>query len=148
VQEYLGGCQCGSIRYRVKGEPISVFICHCSECQRQSSSAFGMALWIKDAELSLLSGTTKTWLRRTKSGSEISCSFCPDCGTRLFHAGHAGSGVLSVKPGTLDDTSWLRPSGHIWTQNAQGWLLLDAEVLQYPGDPPSCDRLIDGWGDK
>ena len=145
MPEYLGGCQCGLIRYRVTGEPSTVFVCHCTECQRQSSSAFGMAFWIKDAELNLFSGTTKEWLRKTKSGAVISCKFCPDCGTRLFHVGHAGSRVISVKPGTLDDTSWLRPSGHIWTQNAQAWFTLGVKVLKYSGDPPCYDRLIDEW---
>ena len=31
-----GGCQCGGVRYEV------VFVCHCRECRRQSSSAFGI----------------------------------------------------------------------------------------------------------
>jgi hypothetical protein len=30
--------------------------------------------------------------------------------------------VLSLKPGTLDDTSWLWPSSFIWMKSAQGWV--------------------------
>jgi hypothetical protein len=39
-----GGCQCGRVRYRVEGEPLTLGICHCTECQRQSGSAFGMSM--------------------------------------------------------------------------------------------------------
>jgi hypothetical protein len=30
--------------------------------------------------------------------------------------------VLAVKPGTLDETSWLRPGSFIWMKSAQGWV--------------------------
>ncbi len=38
-----GGCQCGAVRYEVSGPPRIVYACHCTECQRQSGSAFAMA---------------------------------------------------------------------------------------------------------
>lgn len=33
------------------------------------------------------------------------------------------TGVLSVRSGTLDDTSWVEPVGDIWTRSAQPWAL-------------------------
>ncbi len=41
---YTGGCQCGSARYVLTAEPIRVAACHCTGCQRQSGSAFGMSM--------------------------------------------------------------------------------------------------------
>ena len=38
-----GGCQCGAIRYEITGPPAAVYACHCTECQKQSGSAFAMA---------------------------------------------------------------------------------------------------------
>ena len=38
-----GGCQCGAVRYEITGPPAAVYACHCTECQRQSGSAFAMA---------------------------------------------------------------------------------------------------------
>ena len=67
---FEGGCQCGAIAYRVTGVPVTLFACHCTECQRQSSSAFGMALWIKDPEVKLLSGQLKEWIREMPSGKK------------------------------------------------------------------------------
>ena len=39
-----GGCQCGSIRYRIKQEANMLYACHCRDCQKQSGSAFGLSL--------------------------------------------------------------------------------------------------------
>lgn len=44
---YTGGCQCGSVRYVLTSEPLRVAACHCTECQRQSGSAFGMSMSVK-----------------------------------------------------------------------------------------------------
>ncbi len=43
--ELRGECQCGGIRYEVTGVPQQVVVCHCTDCQRQSGSAFGMTLY-------------------------------------------------------------------------------------------------------
>ena len=45
-----GGCQCGKIRYRLIAEPLMLYICHCSDCQKQSASAFGMSLRMRPRE--------------------------------------------------------------------------------------------------
>jgi hypothetical protein len=35
-----GGCLCGSLRYRVTGEPVRSTVCHCRFCQRVTGSAY------------------------------------------------------------------------------------------------------------
>lgn len=115
-----GGCQCGSVRYRIEGEPLGLAVCHCRGCQRQSGSAFGMSLAIPSAAFHVLSGTLKAFTVPCDSGRTKTCSFCPDCGTRIHHRGPAGA--LSVKAGTLDDTSRLEPTAHYWTQHKQQWV--------------------------
>jgi hypothetical protein len=140
-----GQCQCGAIQYRVTGTPLTLFACHCTDCQRQSSSAFGMALWVKDAAVELASGTLKTWVRSLPSGRSMECSFCPVCGTRLFHKILGQADIMSIKPGTLHDTSWLKPAGHIWTSSAQQWLTLDSCSLQYSKNPDGFEGLISAW---
>jgi hypothetical protein len=32
-----------------------------------------------------------------------------------------------MRAGTLDDTSWLRPTAHFWTRNKQPWIVLPDE---------------------
>jgi hypothetical protein len=118
---YTGGCQCGSVRYVVTAEPIRLVACHCKECQRQSGSAFALSMAVKKDSLTV-TGPTKQFTRLADSGNQVTGVFCPDCGVRIYHAPSAAPNVLGLKPGTLDDTSWLRPGAFIWMKSAQGWV--------------------------
>jgi hypothetical protein len=119
-----GGCQCGSIRYRVRGDPVMVGVCHCKECQKQSGSAFGMSFIVRREAFEVLSGSPKTYTRNSESGRPVVCAFCPECGTRIYHETRWLDGVVNIKPGTLDDTTSLKPSGQVWTSRKQAWLEL------------------------
>jgi hypothetical protein len=107
---YTGGCQCGSVRYVVTIEPIRLLACHCKECQRQSTSAFGMSTPVKKDSLTV-AGVTKQFTRVADSGNEVTGVFCPECGVRSYHVLKSSPDVASIKPGTFDDTRRLRP-GH------------------------------------
>jgi hypothetical protein len=66
-----------------------------------------------------VTGPTKQVTRIADSGTRLRV-FCPECGIRIYHVLKSAQDVLSLKPGTLDDTSWLRPSSFIWMKSAQG----------------------------
>jgi hypothetical protein len=118
---YAGGCQCGLVRYVLSAEPIRLVACHCSECQRQSGSAFGMSMLVKEDSLTV-TGQTKQFTRVADSGNENTGVFCPECGVRIYQIPRYVQGMLALKPGTLDNTSWLRPSYFVWMKSAQGWV--------------------------
>ena len=130
-----GGCQCGAVRYALSIAP-NVYACHCRECQRQSGSAFGMSIPVRRADLTL-TGALATWERPAESGARTICSFCPTCGTRIHHASSRSRERVTLKAGTLDDTSVLKPRAHLWTRSKQPWVALDpalpSEATQ-PGD--------------
>lgn len=123
----LGGCQCGAVRYTITGEPVAVIACHCTECQRQSGSAFGLTMIVRDEALKL-EGTLKAFTREADSGRPITCYFCPECGTRIYHDPSSRPGTKNVKPGTLDDPSWLDPALHVWTRSKQPWVVIPEGV--------------------
>ncbi len=130
-----GGCQCGAVRYRIRGEPLALGVCHCTECQRQSGSAFGMSLVVRKEDFELASGELRDFTRTSDSGRPVRCAFCPTCGTRIFHEPRYLEGVLNVKPGTLDDTSGLAPTLQIWTSRKQGWVVLREDVQRFEKQP-------------
>jgi hypothetical protein len=135
TQEREGGCQCGAVRYRIEGEPLVLAVCHCKECQRQSGSAFGMSLMVRREQFALLRGELRVFTRSSDSGHPVVCSFCPDCGTRIVHEPTRYDGRLNVRAGTLDDTTWLRPSLQSWTSSKQPWLVLDEAIPAFEGQP-------------
>lgn len=129
-----GGCQCRAIRYRITGRPIVFYLCHCTECQRHTSSAFGESLRLRREDL-VVEGGMSCFTRMSESGKRREGYFCPECGVRIVH-GTAGSEQVNIKAGTLDDTSWLVPAGHIWTASKQKFVTIG-------GDEPCWDRQPD-----
>ena len=145
LELFEGQCQCGELRYQVTGETVTLFVCHCTECQRQSSSAFGMALWLRNYSKTILTGVLGAWVRRTPSGRELVCEFCPSCGTRVFHQVAGQTETMSIKPGTLDKTIGLEPVAHIWTSRAQPWVRLPEGCLLYQENPPDFAEMFAAW---
>ena len=119
-----GGCQCGAVRYAIVGERPDVYACHCRECQKQSASAFGMSLPVKADDFTI-DGPLESWERGTDLGTRTRCFFCPRCGSRLYHRSSRTDATVTVKGGSLDDTSWLKPVAHIWVSRKQPWIALD-----------------------
>ncbi len=120
-----GGCQCGKVRYELAGKIHRLNVCHCTDCQRQSGSSFGLSLVVPTSTFRLTCGELKTFELTADSGRSKTCAFCPDCGVRIYNQ---TSAINSIKAGTLDDTSWLRPDAHYWTRSKQNWLSLDADI--------------------
>jgi hypothetical protein len=80
-------------------------------------------------------GTLKSFERSSDSGRNVDSFFCPECGTRIYTKPTFVPGIINVKPGTLDDTSWLRPELHVWTSSRQQWFELPADTAQHEGQP-------------
>lgn len=68
---YTGGCQCGQIRDEICAEPLTLYVCHCQECQKQSSSAFGMSLTVPCDAVVILQGQPKVCTRQADSGRVV-----------------------------------------------------------------------------
>ena len=146
-QALEGGCQCGAIRYRINGAPLTLYACHCTECQKQSASAFGLSLWVKRSDFEILSGEPKTWSRLADSGNTTVCAFCPDCGSRLYHAPADEPETFSLKGGSLDDIGNFAPVGHIWTRSKQPWVDLAclSGDLVFEKEPPDFETFKSRW---
>lgn len=130
-----GGCQCGTIRYEITGAPIRTIACHCTDCQKQSGSAFGMTLVVNEADFQLTKGEPKIWTSQSDAGRAKLGAFCPDCGTRVYHKPEWRKGMISIKPGTLDDTRRLKPDMHLWTGSKQPWVVIPDGVEAYETQP-------------
>ncbi len=140
-----GGCQCGALRYQVRAEPLALYACHCTECQRQSGGAFGMSMPVPRDGVRITAGACKTWDRIAGSGATVTAMFCPDCGTRVYHEPASLPSITMIKPGTLDDTSWLEPIAHYWTRSAQPWTRPMHQGLVFERQSPNIDIAIRAW---
>lgn len=81
-----GGCLCGTIRYRVFGEPINVGVCHCGLCKRRTGSAFGMGGYFDQVNIEITSGLPKTYEYRSDESNRWMRHQLPALADAGFHA--------------------------------------------------------------
>ena len=128
-----GGCQCGKVRYEITEKPLSVYTCHCLDCQQLTSSAFSLGVIVPETGFRLM-GIEPRQLRRTADSGRVNIRLvCPECGSWI--CGLPRDGVHRVRGGTLDDTSWLRPTRHIWTRRKQAWVTIPESDEVFEGQP-------------
>lgn len=140
-----GGCQCGAVRYRITGNPLAVYNCHCRDCQRSSGATHSMSMPIRRDLLEHLGGELTAFDKSADSGRTVRMLGCVRCGTKLWNEPLASPHMLVVKPGTLDDPSWAVPIGNIWTDRALPWAEIDESLVNFPGQPADRQPLFDAW---
>ena len=131
-----GGCQCGAVRYELWDAPETVYFCHCTECRKQSASAFGISVIMRASAFKLTAGQPRVWQRDTDSGNRLDCWFCPDCGTRVWHVSSASPAFRSVKGGSLDAAPDMSGAAHIFTDSKLPGVVIPEGALSFPGEPP------------
>ncbi len=136
---YTGGCLCGAARYVLKREPLTFYACHCTDCQRRTGTAFALSLFADREALELTAGKTALTRTEMSDGRVKQAQVCVACGTRLWGEPVKLPDAVIVQPGTLDDTSWLRPVAHIWTRSAQPWFQFPKDAVLFEGQPPHMD---------
>jgi hypothetical protein len=144
-----GGCLCGDTRYSLAEDPITVYVCHCTDCQRQSGASFAVSMLVPNEALEIIQGRPGEYSLELPDGRRRQSNFCTRCSTRLW-GGSSAPGIAVLEPGTLDDTSWFRPIGHIWTRSAQPWLHIPADTLNFDEQPQGEERLalVRAWKER
>jgi hypothetical protein len=133
-----GGCDCGTVRYRMETPPLFVHCCHCRWCQRESGASFALNAMIEASRVTLLAGEPEIVDTPSASGRGQRISRCPRCRVALW-SNYSGAGprVRFVRVGTLDDPDLLPPDIHIFTASKQPWVQLPPGT---PAVPEYYDR--------
>ena len=140
-----GGCACGAVRYRLSESPLCVYTCHCSDCQTLTTSVFSLNGVVRAGALEILSGELKTWIRTADSGNRIPQHVCATCGVRIYTEAPQSPGTRTLRLGSLDDTSWLKPAAAIWMQSAQPWVRMPEETLLYDLGADDFRPIVAKW---
>ena len=130
-----GGCLCGKIRYEITEAPQLTYTCHCTDCQRLTSSAFSIAIAVNARAFHLTGIEPRLMHAIADSGRVKTRWVCPECGCWICGASASDEGLRRVRSGTLDDASWLRPTAHFWTRSKQPWVTLPAGDQIYETQP-------------
>lgn len=123
-----GGCDCGSIRYRLESAPLFVHCCHCRWCQRETGTAFALNAMIEAGRVTTLNGEPECVGTPSNSGKGQKIWRCPTCRIAVW-SNYAGAGdvIRFVRVGTLDDPDRYPPDIHIFTSSKQPWVAIPDE---------------------
>jgi hypothetical protein len=124
-----GACHCGYVTFAAEADPGTAGVCHCTDCQVLSGSAFRTTVRTQPGAFTLLSGTPTLYIKTTaESGAKREHAFCPRCGTSIYATGIGPEPkTYSLRFGTLKDRDRIVPGRQIWTRSRVAWLAgLDA----------------------
>jgi hypothetical protein len=126
-----GGCRCGQVRIRVSAPPLLTMACHCTGCQRMSSSAFSLSAAIPaegfevtqgEPVIGGLHGATRHY-------------FCPNCMSWIFTRPEQLDWFVNVRPTMLDESGDFIPFIETWTREGLPWAKTPA-VHRFETMPP------------
>lgn len=126
-----GACHCEAIAFTAQIDPSQVMLCHCSDCQVLSGSAFRMVV-VAPLETFRLSGTPASYVKVADSGRQRAQMFCPRCGTPLYACAPEHPTSVSIRLGCVEQRALLRPAAQIWQRSALPWL---CDLDSVPGSP-------------
>ena len=136
MPEIIGGCLCGSVRYRSNAEPVLQAVCHCQTCRKNSGSAFSFNVAVPEDSLSVEGDHLRTYEDHSGASRQAFLrKFCDRCGSHVFSHGPAYGALAFIKAGTLDDPSWVAPELHIWCSEKLPWTVIPAGSTEVPGNP-------------
>jgi hypothetical protein len=125
-----GGCHCGNITYEAEIDPGRVGICHCTDCQTLSGSAFSTSVPAAKEVFSLRTGQPKIYVKTADSGTKRAQAFCSECGTRIYAAAVSDPQTFNIRVGTIRQRAELRPKAQIWCRSALPWVMDLSAVKQ------------------
>lgn len=116
-----GGCHCGAITYEAEVDPATVSLCHCTDCQILTGTAYRASVPAKKADFKLLTGTPKIYIKVGESGARRAQGFCGECGTPIYATSAEDPQVYGIRTGTARERHQLLPAKQIWCRSALGW---------------------------
>jgi len=107
-----GACHCGYITYVAEVDPDKAGICHCTDCQTLSGSAFRMSVPAAKDAFSLRSGQPKIYVKTAESGAKR-------------------AQIFNIRIGTARQRAEVRPKSQGWCRSARDWVMDLHSIKQF-----------------
>ncbi|MFN3364038.1 MAG: GFA family protein [Allorhizobium sp.] len=111
-----GACQCGEVRYEAEVDPQAVGVCHCTDCQQLTGSAYRVTVAALPGQFQLLAGEAKRYRKMGDSGRPSDQFFCGNCGSPMWRA--SADGEIGLRLGCIDQRRALAPTHQSFGKSA------------------------------
>jgi hypothetical protein len=119
-----GACHCGAITVEGEIDPERVTICHCTDCQTGTGSAFRVSVPVAGKAFKM-AGQPSIYVKTTaENGNPRINAFCPTCGSPIYSSAPGDDPPESymLRVGILRQRDQLTPRRQIWFRSAQAWI--------------------------
>jgi hypothetical protein len=142
-----GRCRCGRLRFILREEPISFYLCHCTDCQAESGSAFGQSMGVRREAIDAVEGPAREHTIEHEGGRQSFVTYCGNCLTMMWGSSAQIPQIRGLNAGCLEACAGLEPYGNMWTRSARPWVELAPGPCfeQQPEDPLA---LVRAWQER
>lgn len=116
-----GGCHCGNIRYDAEIDPARIGICHCTDCQKLTGTAYRVSVRTPAAQVRFTGGEPNFYVKVAHSGARRAHAFCPNCGAPIYATNEDDRSFLTLRVGGIDQRQELMPVRQAWCGSALPW---------------------------
>jgi hypothetical protein len=117
-----GQCHCGQIHYEAEIDADAVSVCHCTDCQTLTGTAYRVSAPASAESLVFLAGTPKVYIKTADSGNKRAQAFCSNCGTPIYSADAQNPEVYFLRVGTMRQRAELPAKRQIWSRSSLAWV--------------------------
>jgi hypothetical protein len=142
-----GRCRCEHVKFVLREEPIAFYLCHCTDCQAESGSAFGQSMLVRKEAIGDVTGPLDERISEQSDGRRAHVTFCADCMTMIWGWSEDIPQLRGLNAGGLDASGGLEPYGNMWTRSARRWVKF-AEGPCFEQQPEDVLAMIHAWAGR
>ncbi len=117
TQTRTGQCRCGEVQFEVDAPPILTAACHCTGCQRMTSSGYSLTeIYSGDAFKTTLGEPVLGGLQQSTNHF-----FCPSCKSWLFTHPEGQESLVNVRATMMEDANLFVPFVEFFTNEGFAW---------------------------
>ncbi|KAH6892572.1 Mss4-like protein [Thelonectria olida] len=132
---YSGSCLCGSVRFTIVSDPVTVLSCFCNHCSKGAGGANQILAKFATKDIEVVGNEddmAKYELKDTSSGQVKEKSFCRRCGCTLWTIPASAKGKFHlVRTALLNGGLQLQPANEIFVKNRPSWMSAIEGVPQW-----------------
>jgi len=127
-----GACACGAIKVEAEADPEKTQVCHCTDCQTATGTAFRVSIPVAGATFKII-GKPAIYVKTTaESGRPRVQAFCGTCGSPIYSTTPGECAQLLHAAGRhFAPGDQLTPRRQFWWRSAQSWVTDITGVLRY-----------------
>lgn len=128
----FASCACGSVNLAVRGEPMVVSMCHCTQCQRRTGSTYSVHGYFQREQVEV-SGTTRSFCRSSDSGRKIDFHFCTNCGSTAYWYLEPFPDRIGIPVGLFADPKFPPPQVSVFMPYRHPWVGIPDSASRFEG---------------